>query len=193
MNLDEALARAQVLMSDEYQQKIDAMAPSARKKVGTQKTAQENLWEQQAFGFSNDTPSVAEQSQYNIPQVQSTNSIEGVDKLPEFLRESFKQTPVNGGYNNYMYSEGPVPLPIGQSKPQVMPQAQAAPVMGGGIDYNYIKYLMETVIKENKMVNETAGPSFRGMRLVEGNKFQFIDSKGNVYEGVLTLKKRAAK
>lgn len=188
MDLNNAIARAQAMMSEEFQQKVDAMAPSVRKKGGnTIDNAQMKAYENAVFGFGDDN-TLSTQSYQQVPQQSD------ISKLPGFLQESAKRTPIGAGLEeSYMASGLPMP-----SKPQVqspiqMPSQniQTAPV-GGSVDYNYIKYLMESVIRENTgKINESAVPSFRGMRITEGNKFQFIDSKGNVYEGVLTLKKRA--
>ena len=41
-----------------------------------------------------------------------------------------------------------------------------------------------------RTVNESIG-TLKGMKMCGGNKIQFMDSKGNVYEGILTLKKKA--
>lgn len=195
MDLSNAIARAQMLMSEEYQNKMDTISMGARKKGGAGISNSElSGMEQQVFGFGgNDAPS-APQAQYQQMQPQTYEQGANIDKLPEFLRESVKKTPIGAGMQgSYMYSDQPVPLGIPTPTVQktAMPQGPAPSV--GGIDYNYIKYLVETAIKENTgMITESAaGTTFRGMRLVEGNKFQFVDSKGNVYEGVLTLKKRA--
>jgi hypothetical protein len=67
----------------------------------------------------------------------------------------------------------------------------------GGVDYSLIKLIVKECVKESlaemkgSMLTESSSPSFRGMRIADGNKFQFIDSKGNLYEGVLKLKKMA--
>lgn len=192
MDLENAIKRAQILMSEEYQQKMDAMTPSVRKKGAGISDGQLSSFERQAFGYNTNDTSSTPQLQY--AQAMPSNQDSNLDKLPEFLRESAKKTPIGAGMEgSYMYSEQPVPLNIPPQQPQ---QSAPSPQMSGninGIDYNYIKYLVETAIKENTgHLNESAGaPAFKGMRLVEGNKFQFIDSKGNLYEAVLTLKKRA--
>ncbi len=177
VNLDNAIARAQVLMSEEYQKRMDGMTISASKKA--KKNNEYSELEQKLFGYGDDT---AQYSQQPLQEQMSniSSSTKGLGNLPDFLKESVKNTPLGGvtdtGYN-------------------YTPQQMATPsnTSIGQIDYNYIKYLMESVIKENtNRLNESANvTTFRGMRIAEGNKFQFIDSKGNVYEGVLTLKKRA--
>lgn len=62
------------------------------------------------------------------------------------------------------------------------------------IDYNYIKYIVEEAVKNamsNNVINESTGSNIIGMKMSEGNKINFIDKKGNIYEGVLKLKKKA--
>lgn len=179
VNLDNAIARAQVLMSEEYQKKMDGMTVSSSKKKKKDNTF--SGLEQQLFGYSDNTVQYSQQPlQEQMRNDNISSSTKGLGNLPDFLKESVKNTPLGGvadtGYN---YA------------PQQMITASNTSM--GQIDYNYIKYLMESVIKENtNKLNESANvTTFRGMRIAEGNKFQFIDSKGNVYEGVLTLKKRA--
>ena len=57
-----------------------------------------------------------------------------------------------------------------------------------------LKYLVEEAAKNalsQNMINESKeGNNMLGMKMCEGNKIQFMDSKGNIYEGVLKLKKK---
>jgi hypothetical protein len=65
--------------------------------------------------------------------------------------------------------------------------------VGNGIDYNYIKYMIEEGIKNaliKQPINENTSNNLIGLKIAEGNKIQFMDNKGNIYEGVLKLKKK---
>ena len=76
------------------------------------------------------------------------------------------------------------------------PRRVSMPVTGnvGGIDYSLIKAIIDESVRrqfeemKKGMLNENF---VRGMRVARGNKIQFLDSAGNLYEGVLTLKKKA--
>ena len=66
---------------------------------------------------------------------------------------------------------------------------------GGGIDYNAIQNMINEAVSKQLggKVNETTdGNMLKGLKICKGNKIQFIDSKGNVFEAILTLKKKAA-
>lgn len=124
-------------------------------------------------------------------------------KLPKSILESFaKQPPLSG-------DDISVPISYYQSQPQVIneqsvvkqtttvPQqmpAYSSPAPSPQIDYQYIKHLIDESIKEHMkcQINESANlNNFKAMRLGEGNVIQFIDSRGNLYEGVLKLKKKS--
>ena len=78
-------------------------------------------------------------------------------------------------------------------QPQTVYQPQYIPQQVSGIDYGMIKALVSEVIREN--LNEIkqsllSEGSLRGINMPGGNKIQFLDSKGNLYEGQLNLKKK---
>ena len=105
---------------------------------------------------------------------------------PEEIRESFRKMPaMSGGAGvtsvpaSYYATQQRQVIQEQQYAPQ--PQYQAQPQ---AIDYNYIKFLINECIKENlKQLNESA--SLSTLKMAGGNKIEFVDSKGNVYEGVL--------
>lgn len=134
-------------------------------------------------------------------------------RLPKAIIESFKKTPspveafsVNGAreaqseelarvfqqFNgqNKPAQKAPVREQVAQQRSVQQPQYQP---QQGGVDYNYIKYLVSEAIKENMkgMLNESAaGGNLAAMKIAPGNKLQFMDTKGNIYEAQLTLKKK---
>jgi hypothetical protein len=61
------------------------------------------------------------------------------------------------------------------------------------VDYNYLKYIIYECIKENLKgrLNESSGGTLKGIKIGQGNVFEFMDSKGNIFEGQMKLKKRA--
>ena len=63
-------------------------------------------------------------------------------------------------------------------------QQQAPMNTGAPIDYNYLKWIIMECLKEhssNNVMNESVG-SVAGLKMMPGNKIQFMDSKGNIYE-----------
>ena len=98
-------------------------------------------------------------------------------QMPNMEYRSKKQQIQEAAYQNY----------------QQRPMQQQAPMnTGASIDYNYLKWIIMECLKEhssNNVMNESVG-SVAGLKMMPGNKIQFMDSKGNIYEGVLTLKKK---
>ena len=127
-------------------------------------------------------------------------------KLPKAILESFAKTPTPmddpqiSALEMILAGQQPTKqAPVQQKQPvreqvQQRPQqpVQQQPQATAGIDYNYIKYLINECIKENLKgkLNESVGGELRGMKIAPGNKFQFLDSKGNIYEAQLTLIKK---
>lgn len=135
-------------------------------------------------------------------------------RLPKAILESFKKTPspvdafaVDGArnaqteeltrvFNQFNQQNGTpqkqqVREQVTQQRRQQQPQTYQP--AQGGIDYNYIKYLVSEAVKENMkgMLNESsAGGNMVAMKIAPGNKFQFMDSKGNLYEAQLIKKNK---
>lgn len=196
-----ALARAQKLMLDEdFNAKVEGMANSfANRKGGGMSGNDLKMFEQVAFGDSSANAN-------NITLLESNDgggeiNMGKLDKLPDVIKESFiKQPPMSGdGVDN---------TPLGIATQQLIENTRkSAPVrqapvvqtpVSGGIDYSLIKSLIDESVARNLkeilgngMLNESAAPRMMAMAIKSGNKFQFLDSKGNIYEGVLKLKKKA--
>lgn len=194
-----SLARAQQLISDpKFNRDVERRAKGGRKGINESAYGDDEIANFDAMVFGVGT-SAQPQQQVRVPQQprDMRNS-----KLPKEVLESFAETPTPEAYfddgvsrvgsivNNSMQPINEVAY--GQQR-QYTPQY--APQQGGGIDYNYIKYLIKEAIAESgRNLNEGANLSgMRGMCLGEGNTIQFLDKKGNVYEGKLVLKKRGNK
>lgn len=203
--VESAISNAAMRMSPEYMDHLDRLATGARGKMGkggAMGSSDISALDAQVFGYS--TPSKQSsmiQEQRHEPR-QFTNDV---------LRESFSQTPPISG-DNFPGAQNMGNTPSGyvpgatllreqriapqqayvqpptyvQQAPQYMPQA-------GGIDYNMIKYLVSEAIKESlgeikqSLLNES---TLKAINMPGGNKIQFLDNKGNLYEAQLALKKR---
>ena len=203
--VDSAISKASRLMNEDYMAYLDGisnMANSGSKKGGKRKGVNDLAYlDEQVFerGSSRTNTYVPQQTQENAQPRQFSNSV---------LQDSFTQIPPMSGSN----FPGAETMGITQSgyqpgasliteqrnqqfvqQPQQVYQPQYQSQQMGGIDYNMIKYLVSEAIKENMaaikqgMLNEGA---IAGIRMPGGNKIQFLDSKGNVYEGQLVLKKK---
>ena len=207
MNIDNILAHAQqVMLNENFWAKVDASTPGAPN--GGIKSREAKMFKESA----NNAP--VQQLHFTQPQ----QTIPQNSKIDKTILESFQKTPsMSGVINGSDYAgdipasyfaglNGSVSTPNGekslpdiqyQHKPmqlnETMQQGtQYVPQANAGIDYNYIKYLIDESIKSyfenNKVLNESA--NLAGMKMAGGNKIHFVDSKGNIYEAVLTLKKK---
>lgn len=221
MNLNNVLARAQRMMLDEgFNRDVERAARAQRGQGGggDDFSAMEDAIFGVSSGPSTQGyQKVAIPDNVNYTQTPSMNGVKILQevheprtkansKLPTAVLESFEKTPspvdafdINAIESQlHFVDEAPKP----QQKQAIREQQRTAPVppqpqyqaQGGQIDYNYLKYIINECIKENLKgrLNESAqGGELRGMKISPGNKFQFLDSKGNLYEAELKLKKKA--
>lgn len=184
------MANAQRLMLDEeFNRKVESKAASfaGRKSGGVSDVSS---LERQAFGSS------YEEKPIQMIQVEDN----GLDdkrfsKLPAAIRESFSKTPPLTGQDNSVMGRMTSNLSINEQS--IEPKRTSTPIgNGSGIDYSLIKAIIDESVRRNLeemrngLLNENV---IRGMKIAKGNKIQFLDSAGNLYEGVLTLKKKAGK
>ena len=204
--VDSAISKASRLMNEDYMAYLDginAMTNGGKKSGGRRKGGNDLAYlDQQVFGRSSsksNSYAPQQQIQENAPQRQFSSSA---------LQESFAQTPPISGYSfpgaetmgatQSGYQPGASLLTEQRTQQQFVQQPQQVyqpqyQAQSSSIDYNMIKYLISEAIKENMaaikqgMLTEGA---VAGIRMSGGNKIQFLDSKGNVYEGQLVLKKK---
>lgn len=181
------LAKAQSLMLDEgFNARVEAAA-RAHRGGGTISDSEIAMFEQQAFGGQSKNVKA-------VQRLEQADYESNLSKLPDAIRESFVKLPPQS-------DKTPISSVVEKlSKNLIQEEKVHTPVsipQTGVVDYSLIKLIVKECVKESlaemkgSMLTESSSPSFRGMRIADGNKFQFIDSKGNLYEGVLKLKKKA--
>lgn len=188
------MAKAQQLMLDEnFNRAVDRKAAAfSGRSAGTYGGSDLSMMESQAFGVR----------QRPVQMIQpSQQSVRGVNALPEYMRESFTEMPPIQGdvssVNPLSMLEQTLSIPNKPVMTESMMPQQPMAGNNGSIDYTIIKAIIDESVKRNlsemkkEVINE--GISIKGVHVGAGNKIQFLDSKGNLYEGVLTLKKRAEK
>lgn len=184
MDLTNALARAQKLILDEdFNNKVNQAAAIYSKGGGSAANGG-SLASFEAAAFGDAYSSTQNSSGIELLQEAPTQRSPKKTKLPKDIQDSFTQMPPIG-YEpavtppSYMFEQ--------QSAPQYQPKAQPS----AGVDYEYLKYIIDNAIK-NALNNSGEEDAFiKGMRIKDGNVIQFLDTKGNLYEGVLKLKKKA--
>ena len=202
MDINNVIAKAQKLMLDEnWNNDVERAAAAQRPKSmngGLNDGADIAMLEQMA-GFGGGA-SASNSAYYNpLPQNVRGGNTPYNDGSIQILQET--ATPRNT-------SNSKLPQAVLQSFNELSPQTTEYANMGMALDeaLNFgtqqaapsmaavRQIIKETVMACMKQMNEnTNTPSFRGMRFCDGNVFQFIDNKGNLYEGTLKLKKRATK
>lgn len=216
MNINNVIARAQRLMLDENFQRDVERAAKAQRGSGVRGTGGNDLADLDAaiFGVSSAPQGTdiyqkvpINEGQY-MGQIPKTN-YDGVQivqevheqrnprnsKLPTAIVESFEKVPFQG--DAFDISGGALSgLMLEQTPQQRKPQQQVqqVPQNYGTMGPDFLKYIVNEAVKEalKGQLNESVGNnSMKGFRIAAGNVIQFIDSKGNLYEGKLTLKKKA--
>ena len=223
-NLNNIIARSQRLMLDEnWNRQVEGAAAATRAgSLNGNKGGSNDLAALEAMAFGGvSTPTtqyVPIPDGYNSPRgamitddgkpIQILHEERGVErqntnsKIPKAILESYKKTPsptmdamgMMSPPTSYYQPTTTAPRQQGVEQqytpqPQYVPQPQA-----GGIDYNYLKYMIEEAVSNcmKGQLNEGMNLSeLRGMRIGPGSVIQLLDAKGNLYEGKLTLKKKA--
>ena len=209
MELNEALTRAASLMSPEGQRRIEA----------SQRANRGNFTNEGDYI----QPSASHGMRGTRPQANSRPANNNGPKLPKAIMESLNNNPIDAPASEYNAGTSildtlgyPAPAPAPQRQPvnetymyeqqytapqpqyypPQQPQYAPQPQMMGGVDYNYIKAIVNECIQANmqkikeELLNESA---LKMVRLSGGNKIQLIDNKNNLYESQLEFKKNISK
>ncbi len=180
MDINKILAEAQTLMtSQDFWNKVNASEQSnkqGKKSVNYESNIFEN---DNSYTRIQTTTPINERKKTGNPVLDSF-----IDKPP--MTGDLSQIDINEGLGLNIKTE-PKPTVIETKQQNVV-----YPQMPQNIDYNYIKYLIDESFKEHmkQSINESSAQQFIGMKMCAGNTIQFMDSKGNIYEGVLKLKKK---
>lgn len=179
---NKAFSRATQLMNNErfnsiVESKANTMSKQSSNGIGNVGSNEFSAFEQIAFGSS-------------VSAEQPSINMDNASRLPSAIRESFMvQPPIE--VNTQSPVDSVVPITRTVQNENIMPIQQMA---NANIDYSLIKTIVEECINRKlnefskSMLNESE-TTIRGFKFSDGNKIQFIDRKGNLYEGELKLKK----
>lgn len=176
-NIDAIIANAQKLMiNEDFWSKVESVESSRTTNGGKVKGSCAEV-------FRNNS---------DVQQMQTETSIRRKKTGNPVLDSFIDKPPMTGEYNPYLLNETFVNQQQNTQQPIIQERVIQQPT-NTQVDYNYIKYLVEEAVKNvlsQNMINESKNSDLLGMKMCEGNKIQFMDSKGNIYEGVLKLKKK---
>lgn len=196
---NDIMANAQRLMLDEdFNMAVESKAASFAGRKSPSGVSNQDLrsYERMAFGssYGDEKP---------ITMIKPTNNPTDLNdkrysKLPQAIRESFTKQPPMTGDNIDNTTLGMVTKNLALENREMntngMQQVPRQTHDNGGIDYSLIKSIIdESVrrhigeIKESILRENT----IKGVKISKGNKIQLLDMSGNLYEGVLTLKRKA--
>lgn len=184
-SLDNAIAAASALINNPtFNALVESKTGCARRKKNGGSDI--SALEAEAFGGTSSS-SISQQ----LPQIPKNANKTTNSKMPSAILESFKEQP------SLSYGMDMVAPPVSYTQPtysqpkQIVTEQIITQPQTSGIDYNALKFIINECIKENlKTINESN--NLVGVK-VGGGKIQVLDTKGNVYEGVLTLKKKGNK
>ena len=165
---------------------------NANQKKGSEEHENYRTWE--TAGFDDVYAGGSTRLSQSAPQQQIMESSgPNRSRLPEAIKKSMME---NQYQFHDMTEEGKLESAIGnlsQRQRQVVNEAYSQPqtqnaVIGGGIDSNYLKFLIKESLKEyfaeKGTLNE--GTTLRQIGLSEG-KIKLVDNKGNIYSAQLEL------
>ena len=196
--LDSIIGNAQKLMlSEEFNAKVEAHSGRA----GAVPSVNMTDFERQAFGESSYG---AAQPQYTAPRPEPIPqpNVPKSRKLPQAIVESFQKQPALTGVENDPSALGQISrkYALNEEQKNMLPmQTYGTHAGGGSVDYSIIKAIFNDCLNEKldslkkAILNESVGNDgymLRGIKIGDGNKIQMLDTKGNLYEAVLKLKKR---
>lgn len=171
------LGKAQKMMLDENFNRQVEMAASLQRPQSMNGGGGNDLsaLEAQAFGYSMPSTLTEQQKNEIRMRMETTPQVPQLSTVSESIANSL-------ALNTHQYQQ---PVQYGNS--------------GGGIDYSLISKLIDESISRHlsemkkTVLNESsgAGNNFIGMKFCDGNKVQFVDAKGNLFEGVFKLKKKS--
>lgn len=192
------MANAQRLMLDEsFNMAVESKAASFAGRKNTSGISGDELkaYERMVFGggCSDDKPI----TMIKPTEATSDFSDSRYSKLPASIRESFaKQPPMTGDNIDN--------TPLGLVTKNLMLENNGANIkntqqvshqtLSSGIDYSLIKSIIDESV--NRHINEIkksilSENTIKGIKISKGNKIQLLDMGGNLYEGVLTLKRKS--
>ena len=192
------------------------MSPEGQQKINSAKQANTNNFD--SDGNYMQPVSSRGMGRNNIPMNMPTNTTN--TKLPKVIAESLASMPIDyggygsviddfnftpktkpayeptiqEGYNNYSHQQQNTPIPQQSyyNQPQYTPQPQQM----YGIDYNYIRSIVNECVQNNlqqikeELLKES---SLKTIRLGKDNKIQLIDNGNNLFESKLEFKKNITK
>lgn len=194
---NDIMANAQRLMLDEdFNMVVESKAASFAGRKGPSGISNQDLrtYERMAFGnsYGDEKP---------ITMIKPTNNPSDLNdrrysKLPQAIRESFaKQPPMTGdNIDNTPLGLVAKNLSLENREANTMQQVPRQAFNGGGIDYSLIKSIIDESVRRHvdgikeSILNEN---TIKGVKISKGGKIQLLDTAGNLYEGILTLKRKA--
>ena len=187
----QSLKRAQELMTDDnFNQKVSNFS--------------RNVTENTQYVPKQRTQTAQPQYSANQDPLAYNGLSSAASKMPKNILESMLENPIDvtQGVKSSVLDDFGLDVVPQQTVPQrqivseqmVSPSVVAVP--NNSIDYNYIKYLIDESIKSNLQAlqgNLLTESTMSGLKVKQNGTLVFVDTKGNIYEAKLTLKKKAEK
>ena len=186
---------AELMNSPEFNRLVESKAPY--------KSSSKQLGNGGGRSMSNDLAAFEAQAGFrpsSSSSQQQTTLNEDMRQLPDFntIKKSMQQNPTpqmaqSASYMMLQQQQQMLPPQQQFIQETVQHPMQMPSYSGQGIDYNYLKYIINECIKENMATRLNENTMLSGVKMAGGNTIQFMDSKGNIYEGTLKLIKRGGK
>lgn len=190
MNIEDILKNASSLMNNErFNAIVEAKSSGAASTYGVSDIPMDMSEYFPSMGSSapvSEQPMVME----NAPAPAKPANFKPNTKIPAAILESFKEMPPLTGVDPM----DKIAESVASSRSVQTPQRSVQQPVSQSIDYSLIKTIVEECVTRNlnsiKQEILSESQNLKGLRIAGGNKIQFVDSKGNLFEGELKLKKK---
>ena len=189
--LGEILAHSRQLCTPEADKIINE-----HKSNGNLKDVDPNNYHDKWDDWNYDDPiSVNENRTSSMPSMDyDSRSIKNSAMKPEILKSMMEQridtrTRESAALDTLTENLSKSRKPLNENRKQQIVETVSVPAsVGGGVDYNYLKYIVKECLNEyfsNNQLNESTG-TLKQIGL-SGGKIRLVDSKGNIYSANLEL------
>lgn len=175
-----ALTRARYLISQEGENKIKEI----KSQEGYDPSYKDYLTESSYGDYDYQQIAAMQQQQQNIPSASSCKLPKAI--LDSMLTEEIDVSKLNPNSLDNVLKQVEKNIPVKQQ----ITEERITPSNTSGIDYNYIKAIIEEVI--DKKLNTINENTLKGIKLKEG-KIALVDNSGNVFHATLEYKGKQKK